>query len=44
MSLYSKQTSEELEDILKAHTNHTLNRHCTGFGDFALRPSSAGKP
>lgn len=45
MSLDSKQTTrEELEDTLKAHTNHTLNRHCTGLGDFALKLSSAQKP
>lgn len=44
MSLDSKQTSEELEDTLKAHRNHTLNRHYTGLGDFALIPSSAQKP
>lgn len=44
MSLDSKQTSEESEDTLKAHTNHTLNRHCTGLGDFAFIPSFAQKP
>lgn len=41
ISLNSKQTSEELEDTLKAHTDHTLNRHCTGLGNFALIPSSS---
>lgn len=41
MTLESKQTSEELENTLKAHTNHTLNRHCTGLGFFSIIPNSS---